>query len=156
LSRTAKEDFEATVTAFSAPKEFSVCDGAAAVQTGLFATQQPRKPFGLSYRTRVGNDIDGQEHAYKIHLIYNAVVAPSSRDNKTSGSDVEPNTLSWAISALPPTLTGRKPTAHFFVDSRWADPVKLAAFETILYGSDVAEARLPSVAELSTIFAPTT
>jgi hypothetical protein len=83
LNISAAEEFEGTINAFFAPAEFNACDGTVSVHNGLFATQQPRKPFGLSYRTRVGNDIDGAEHAYKVHLVYNALAAPSERENST-------------------------------------------------------------------------
>jgi len=149
---SAKEEFEATINAFTAPKEFAPCDGVAAMQNGLFATQQPRKAFSLSYRTLIGNDVDGQEHAYKIHLVYNALAGPSERSNSTLGDNVEPNSLSWQITTLPPSLTGMKPTAHFVIDSRYTPPNLLAAIEDIIYGSDAADPRMPLASELVALF----
>lgn len=152
LNLASKEEFEATINAFSAPKEFAPCDGVSSIQNGLFATQQPRKAFSFSYRTRVGNDTEGKEHGYKIHLVYNALAGPSERNNSTLGDSVEPNTYTWQITTLPPSLTGRKPTAHFVIDSRYTPRVLLSTIEDILYGSDAAEARLPMVSELITMF----
>lgn len=153
LNIASKEEFEATINAFTAPKEFAPCDGVGAMQNGLFATQQPRKTFSLCYRTMIGNDVDGQDHGYKIHLVYNALAGPSERSNSTLGDNVEPNSLSWKITTLPPTMSGLKPTAHFVIDSRYTDPTRLANVEDILYGSDAADARIPSVSELMSIFA---
>ena len=152
LNISSKEEFEATINAFTAPKEFGPCDGVGAMQNGLFATQQPRKSFSLSYRTLIGNDVDGQEHGYKIHLVYNALAGPSERSNSTLGDSVEPNSLSWKVTTLPPSMSGRKPTAHFVIDTRYTPPLVLKAIEDILYGSNSGEARIPSVAELFDIF----
>ena len=154
LNIAAAEEFEATLNALFSPPEFAVCDGISAVQNGLFATQQPRVSFGLSYRTRLGNDVDGADHAYKIHLVYNALAAPSDRPNKTLGDSVDPTIFSWGITTLPPSVTGLKPTAHFVIDSRSTDPIKLSNVEDILYGSDVVSASLPTPDELIAIFAP--
>ena len=153
LNLAAAEEFAATINAFSAPKEFAPCDGISSVQNGLFATQQPRKAFGLSYRTNIGNDVDGQNHGYKIHLVYNALAGPSERTNATMGAEVQPTTLTWQITTLPPSLTGRKPTAHFVIDSRYALPSLLIDVEDILYGNETSEARLPTVSELVDMFA---
>lgn len=153
LNLAASEEFVATINAFNSPPEFGVCDGIAAVHTGLFATQQPRRPFGLSYRTMIGNDLNA-EVGYKIHLVYNALAAPSERPNSTMNNSPEPATLSWGITTLPPSVTGFKPTAHFVVDSRYADSGALADLEDILYGSTEDDAALPTVDELIALFAP--
>lgn len=152
LNLSSKEEFEATINAFTAPKEFAPCDGVSALQNGLFATQQPRKAFSLSYRTMIGNDVDGQEHGYKIHLVYNALAGPSERSNNTLGDNVDPNSLSWQITTLPPSLSGLKPTAHFVIDSRYTPAGLLKAIEDILYGSDAADPRMPLASELVTMF----
>lgn len=153
LNISAAEEYEATLEAFYNPPEFAVCDGIASVQNGLFVTQQPRKSFNLSYRTKIGNDVDQSDHAYKIHLIYNALAAPSDRKNNTTGDSVEPSTFSWGITTLPPSITGFKPTAHLVIDSRFTLVATLTAVEDILYGSDVNVARIPSPDELVTLFA---
>lgn len=152
LNISSAEEFEATINAFSCPPEFAPCDGMVSIQNGLFVTQQPRKSFGFSYRTKIGNDVDGSEHAYKIHLIYNALAAPSQRDNNTISESVEPTVFSWKITTLSPQITGYRPTAHFVIDTRYTDPTTLSTIEDILYGSDSTPSRLPDVSELLTIF----
>lgn len=152
LNLASNEEFVATIQAFSSPKEFGPCDGTRSVHNGLFVTQQPRIPFSLSYRTKVGNDIDGPDYGYKIHIVYNALAAPSSRSNNSIDSSPEPIEFSWSVSTLPPAITGFKPTAHFVIDSRFMYSVRLAAIEDILYGSDATAPRLPSVSELLWLF----
>jgi hypothetical protein len=152
LNISAAEEFEATINAFFAPTEFNACDGTVSIHNGLFATQQPRKPFGLSYRTRVGNDIDGADYAYKIHLVYNALSAPTDRDNSTLSNSIDPSKYSWAITTTPPMGSGVKPTAHFVIDSRFTDSTLLASVEDILYGNEIGSSRLPSATELIDLF----
>lgn len=148
----AAEEFEATIDSFNNPPEFGPCDGVASINNGLLATQQPRKPFGFSYRTKLGNDTDGVDHAYKIHLIYNALAAPSQRSNSTVSDSLQPNTLSWSITTLPPAVSSLKPTAHFVIDSRSTPSDLLVEVEDILYGTVDATSRLPEVQELLGIF----
>lgn len=152
LHLSSNEEYAATINAFSSPPEFGPCDGTQSIQNGLFATQQPRIPFGLSYRTKLGNDLDGSDHAYKIHMVYNALAAPSSRSNNSMNDAPDPISFSWAIETLPPAITGYKPTAHFVVDSRYADTSALEDLEDVLYGSDALQATLPTVSELIAIF----
>lgn len=152
LNLAGREEFVATINAFSSPLEFGPCDGTMAIQNGLFITQQPRIPFGLSYRTQLGNDVDGLSHAYKIHLVYNALAAPSSRSNNSVGDTTDPIDFSWAITTLPPAITGYKPAAHFVIDSRFVTGTILADIEDILYGSEALQARLPTVSELVAMF----
>lgn len=149
---SAAEEFEATLKAYGFPEQFAVCDGSAQPYSGLFLTQQPRKSFGLSYRTLLGNDLDGLLHGYKIHLVYNALASPSTRENTTLGSEVSPTTNSWKITTRPPVITGYRPTAHFVIDSRTSDPLVLSQVEDILYGSEAEAPRLPDPDELMTIF----
>lgn len=151
-NRAAAEEFAATITAYTYPDEFGECDGSAPIKNGLFATQQRRKSFGLSYRTRIGNDVDGVEHGYKLHLLYGASVAPSARDNQTMGETVEPFNFSWQVTAKPQLVAGFKPTPHFVIDSRETPLEVLNAIEEILYGTDTTQARLPSIPELRYIF----
>lgn len=148
------EEFNATIQAFSAPREFGPCDGTSEIYGGLIATQQPRRPFDFSYRTRIGNDTEGSEHGYKIHLVYNALAAPSQRNNTSLGQENSPQTLSWAITTMPPRTTGLKPTAHFIVDSRTTDPAVLENVLDLLYGSDITEPTMPTVGELMGLFGP--
>lgn len=152
LNLAAAEEFEATINAYSSPPEFGPCDGQGAVYNGLFATQQPRKPFSLSYRTKVGNDSDGTDHAYKIHLVYNALAAPTNRSHQSMADSQNVSSLSWKITTLPPGISGYRPTSHFVVDSRFTPADILAQLEDTLYGNQSFNAALPTVAELLTIF----
>lgn len=148
----AAEEFEASVRAYSSPPEFNVCEGISSIQNGLFATQQPRQAFNFSYRTLIGNDTDGVDHGYKIHLVYGALAAPASRTNTTFSSDSNPMMLNWNFTTLPPIVSGRKPTAHFIIDSRLTPLVLLVEVEDILYGTEAWVPRIPLVPELITIF----
>lgn len=153
LNVSAYEEFDATISAFASPPEFAQCDGVAIVQNGLFASQQPRKSFNFSYRTKVGNDTEGEEHGYKIHLVYNALAGPSTRTNETISADkTSPITFSWKISTIPPILTGIRPTAHFVIDSRYTTAELLASVEDILYGAASVEASLPTAQDLYAMF----
>lgn len=151
LNISTPEEFQATITAFTYPDEFGQCDGTAQVRTGLFVTQQRRKSFGMSYRTKIGNDLT-PDHGYKIHLIYNALAAPSDRSHSTISDSTDPNDFSWTVTTRPPVTAGYHRTAHIVIDSRYTDPVTLAAVEDILYGTDILSASLPTLAELATIF----
>lgn len=150
---SATEEFEATIEALSSPREFGPCDGSTELYSGLTVTQQKRKQFGLSYRTKVGDDLEGLDHGYKIHLVYNALAAPSDRNNETIGQDIPVQSLSWAVTTQPPNAVGYRPTSHFVIDSRRADPEALATLEDLLYGTDVTAPEFPTVAELLAIFA---
>ncbi len=136
LDVVANEDFQATIEAFSAPAEFAACEGSKMLSPGLFATQQPRKTFGMSWRTLIGNDLRGTEHGYKLHIVYGATVAPSSRSYKTISSDSDLETRQWTISTVPPPANLYKPTAHFVLDSTKIDPYLLENVETLLYGNE--------------------
>lgn len=145
------EDFGATVEAYTYPKEFEECDGSKEIAPGVYAGQQTRKPFGMSYRTLIGNDIAGEEYGYKLHLVYGAKAKPASKSRQTINESVEAATLSWELTTTPVNVTGGKPTAHLVIDSTVVDAEKMAAIEAILYGSESEEARLPlpdEVAEL--------
>jgi hypothetical protein len=150
-STTSSEEFGAVIEAYSSPAEFAQCEGDTIVN-GLIATQQPRKPFGLCYRSGVGNDTDGTYHAYKIHLIYNALAAPSNRKHSTIGKNSTPDTRSWTITTRPPNASNIRPTAHFVIDSRLTEPTLLASVEDVLYGSADNWPSLPTVPALFDIF----
>jgi hypothetical protein len=152
LNLASSEEFEATITALGAPSQFDICDGRRSIQNGLIATHQPRVPFGFSYRTKIGNDIQGTEHGYKIHLVYNALAGPASRSHTSLGPEANPQTLDWSITTLAPAITGYKPTAHLVVDTRYTDPDVLSAVEDVLYGNDAVNASLPSPNDLIAIF----
>lgn len=147
------EEFKGTIQAFSAPPEFAVCDGVANIYAGLSITQQPRKQFGFAYRTLIGNDVAGENHGYKLHLVYNALSKPAARDNTSLSDSTEPMDLSWDIETVPPPITGFKPSAHLVISSLTAAPEHLEAVENIIYGMDGgSSARQPTVGELVTIF----
>lgn len=153
LNIASAEEYEATIEAYSAPPEFSRCDGTGTLHAGLFITQQPRKSFSFCYRTLIGNDIDALEHGYKIHLVYNALSGPSSRSYKTVSNSVEPLVFSWPITTLPPAMLGFKPSAHVIIDSRQTSDAMLHQIEDILYGTDTTPPSLPTPQELAIMFA---
>ena len=114
--------------------------------------QQARKTFGLCYRTAIGNDIDGNDHGYKLHIIYGALAAPTEKAYATINDSPEAITFSWEVTTTPVNVTGAKPTASITIDSTKATPEKLAALEKILYGDAEVEARLPLPDEIKQIF----
>ena len=151
LNLISAEEFGATIEAYTYPDEFAECDGSAALIPGVFIGQQARKTFGLSYRTVLGNDVEGNDHGYKLHLIYGAVAAPSEKGYTTINDSPEAITFSWEVTTTPVNVTGFKPTASLTIDSSKVDADKLAALEAVLYGSDSEEARLPLPDEIVTI-----
>lgn len=150
LNLVSAEEFGATVEAYTYPDEFAECNGEAALAKGVTVGQQTRKTFGMSYQTKVGNDING-DLGYKIHIIYGALAAPSEKAYATVNDSPEAITFSWEISTTPVEVTGFKPTASITVDSTKVDADKLAALEAILYGSESEEARLPLPSEIVTL-----
>lgn len=152
LNLASSEEFEAVIEALTYPDEFAFCEGYASAYNGLLVTQQPRKSFGLTYRTKIGNDLNGSDFAYKIHLIYNALAEPTQRSNNTMDDSINLSPFSWKITTRPPTITGYKRSAHFVIDSRFTDPMVLSAVEDVLYGTNSAGANLPSPTELFNIF----
>ncbi len=136
LNLISNEDFGATIEAYTYPDEWKECDGSAELTKGVIIGQQPRKKFGMCYRTVLGNDVDNGEYGYKLHLIYNALAAPSEKGYSTISDSPEAITFSWEITTTPVDVDGHKPTACLTIDSTKADPAKLAALEDILYGKD--------------------
>jgi len=153
LNLAAAEEFEATITAFFSPPEFARCDGRAEIHPGLFATHQPRRTFDFSYRSKIGNDQNGTDHAYKIHLIYNALAAPADRTYETLDDETEPMTHEWSITTRPPQIFGYRPTSHFVIDSRTTPEATLTTLEDILYGSAEGLPQIPTATSLIDIFA---
>lgn len=148
LALVGAEDFGLTIEAYTYPDEWEQCDGSAEIAPGVLAGQQNRKIFGLSYRTKLGNDVDGQDHGYKLHLVYGGLASPSERGYQTVNDSPEPINPSWEVTTTPVDVPGFKPTARLIITSTKADPAKLAALETILYGSEEAEPRLPLPGEV--------
>lgn len=143
LNLLSNEEFGATIEAYTYPDEFAECDGSAQLATGVMIGQQKRKVFGLCYRTTIGNDVDGNDHGYKLHLVYGCLAAPSEKAYATINDSPEAITFSWEVSTTPVNVTGFKPTSQITIDSTKADPTKLQALEDILYGSAEKEASLP-------------
>lgn len=146
------EEYAATITAFTYPTEFEACNGEGNANTGLYAMHQPRVPFDLSYRTLIGNDVDGVNHGYKIHLVYGALVAPSQRANGTLNDSSNASDFSWAIKANPPAVPGFKATAHFVIDTRTAYAASVSDIEDIIYGTSTTDPRMPTFSEINDIF----
>lgn len=146
------EEYKATVEAYMYPDEFAECDGSKELSDGVYIGQQSRTPFGLCYRTKIGNDVDGENHGYKLHLIYGALASPSEKSYATVNDSPEAITLSWELSTTPVEVKNGKPTASLTIDSTKADPAKLAQLEGILYGGESEEARLPLPDEIATLF----
>ena len=136
LNMISAEDYAATIEAYTRPDEFAECDGTASITDGVYVTQQPRKTFGFSYVTKIGNDTEGTNKGYKIHLVYGCTAAPSSKDYNTINDSPEAMTLSWEVSTTPITVPGYKPTAHIIIDSTKVNSTKLGTFKDILYGTD--------------------
>ena len=162
LNLVSAEEFGGTIEAFTSPPEFSACDGLAAPSDGLTVGQQTRSTFGLSYRTKVGNDLAGQDAGYKLHLVYGLLASPSEKAYQTVNDSPEAMTLSWEVTSTPiPVNDALKPTSIITVDSTKVDAADLAVLEKRLYGSAAGAggtppetfAKLPLPAEVLAIFA---
>lgn len=151
LNLISVEEFGATIEAYTYPEEFEACDGSATLTEGVTVGQQPRKPFGLAYRSLLGNDIDGQEHGYKIHLVYGCMAAPSDKNYETINDSPDAIAFSWEVTTTPVAVEGFKPSASLTIDSTKIEASKLQEIEDILYGSVTEEPRLPLPDELVVI-----
>lgn len=143
LNLISAEEFGLTVEAFTYPAEFAECDGSASPVAGMTVGQQPRKLFGLSYRTIQGNDVAGEAYGYKLHLAYGCLASPSEKPYSTVNDSPEAITFSWEVSTTPVPVTGYKPTALIVIDSVTADATALAALEDTLYG-ETGDPTLPN------------
>lgn len=143
------EEFGATVEAYTYPEEFEQCDGSAALMEGITIGQQPRKSFGLVYKTVIGNDVQGQDLGYKIHIIYGAKAAPSEKAFATINDSPEAVTFSWELSTVPVPVSGHRPTATVVIDSTKVEAEKLALLEAKLFGSEMEESTLPLPDEIA-------
>lgn len=151
LNLYSAEEFAATVEAYTYPDEFAECDGSAEIAPGVTIGQQKRKTFGMCYTTVLGNDTDGNDYGYKIHIIYGANAAPSEKAYATINDSPEAITFSWELSTTPVEIAGHKPTASLTIDSTKTTPEKMKAIEDILYGTESQEPRLPLPSEIAEV-----
>lgn len=151
LDLISKEEFGATIEAYTYPDEFAQCDGSAELVKGVSLGQQGRKTFGLCYRTIVGNDTNKDKHGYKLHLIYGATASPSEKAFASVNDSPEAITFSWEVKTTPVAVEGFEPTASITIDSTKVDATKLKALEDVLYGTESEEARLPLPDEIKEI-----
>lgn len=135
LNLMSNEEFGATIEAYTYPDEFALCDGSASIAKGVTIGQQKRSTFGLCYKTMLGNDTDGVDHGYKLHIIYGALASPSEKAYATINDSPEAITFSWEVTTTPVAVNGFKPTACVTIDSTKADADKLAELEQTLYGT---------------------
>lgn len=154
LNLISAEEFGATIEAYTYPEEFEACNGNKELvdNTGVYVGQQSRSVFGFCYRTMIGNDTDGQDHGYKLHLVYGCQVSPSEKAYQTINDSPEALTFSWELSTTPVNVTGKKPTALLVIDSTKIDSTKLAKIEAKLYGDESSTgAVLPTPDEIAEI-----
>lgn len=152
LNMISAEELSVSLEAYSSPEEFDECDGSKSAVEGVTVGQQDRKMFGLAFRTIIGNDVDNNNHGYALHLIYGCLAAPSEKAHATVNDSPEPATLSWEISTTPVNVNVEgmtfKPTASLEINSLKANKDKLAALETVLFGSEQEDAKLPLPGEV--------
>ena len=130
------EEFAATIGAYTFPDAFAACNGLMELAPGVFAGQQTRTPFGMTYRSLIGNDIQKEAYGYKLHFIYGASAAPSESAYASINESPEASEMSWEVSTTPVDIPGGKPSAKIVVDSTKATPAQLKALEDIIYGKD--------------------
>jgi len=153
LNIISAEEFGATIEAFTYPDEFAECDGTNIDTPGVAVGQQGRKTFGLSYRTKVGNDIEGADFGYKLHLVYGCQASPSEKAYATINDSPEAIAFSWDVTTTPAPVTGMKPTSLIVVNSTVVDPADLLSLENLLYGQAAIEAALPTPDAVIALFA---
>lgn len=156
LNLMTNEDMKFTVEAYTYPKNFAECCGEVEIAPGVIVTGQTRKPFGYSFRNILGNDTEGNDYGYIIHLLYGCMAAPVEKARQSINDSIEIEPMSWEVSTTPVDVPNQKPTAHMEINSTTVDPAKLAELETILYGSGETKGRLPLPTEIAEIFADST
>lgn len=135
LNLMSAEEASLSIEAYTYPEAFEECDGSREIVAGATIGQQPRKMFGLSYRTLIGNDQKQQDYGYKIHLVYGCLASPSDRSYATVNDSPEAISFSWGVTTTPVEIEGFRPTSIIIVDSTKTTQAKLSALETILYGT---------------------
>lgn len=147
----SNEEFGATIEAYTYPDEFAECDGSGQLAEGVLIGQQKRKIFGLCYRTTIGNDVDGNDHGYKLHLVYGCLASPSEKAYSTINDNPDAITFSWEVTTTPVNVTGFKPTSQITIDSTKVGTEKMEKIEQALYGTAEKEACLPLPDELTAL-----
>ena len=151
LNLFSTEELGLTIEAYTYPDEFTECDGSASIVDGVYAGQQRRKSFGLAYKTLLGNDTDGTDHGYRLHLVYGCTASPSEKGYSTVNDSPEAISFSWSVTTTPVEVAGLRPTALLTIDSTKVAQAKLKALEDVLYGTDSETPRLPLPNEVKTI-----
>lgn len=149
---TSSEEFGASVEAYTYPEGFALCDGSAELAPGIVIGGQDRKNFGFSYRTLIGNDVEGTAHGYIIHLVYGAKAAPTEKQRNTVNENPDAATFTWDVTTTPVKVTGHKPTAHLQLKSTVLEAKGLKAIEDVIYGAGEVAARLPLPDEILSIY----
>jgi hypothetical protein len=153
LENLTPSDFAAKLKAYTYPEVFDTVNGLAIVSPGLIAYEQPAHSFNLSYRTKLGNDIEGMEYGYKIHILYNIIANPESVGyNTLTDTDVQPVEFSWSLTGTPPKISRLRPTVHISIDSTTTPPEILTILEGKLYGTATSNPSLPSITEIGEYF----
>lgn len=155
LTLMSSEEFGASIEAYTYPEEFEVCDGSAQLALGVTIQQQPRATFGLAYKTIKGNDTEGENHGYKLHIIYGAKAAPSEKAYGTINDSPEAMTFSWELTTTPVEVAGHNPTATVVIDSTKIEAGKLKKIEDLLFGTEAKEASLPTPDEILALVSTT-
>lgn len=143
-------DFQGNLRAWTYPDEFLPYEGIIEEQAGFYVADQPGSKFGLSYQTKIGNDLDGTEHGYKIHILYNLTALPSQRSYQTMGQEIAPVEFEWTVTGIPEYIENYRPTVHIIFDSTKLDPWLLEDLEGIIYGDEDSDAYLPPLKGLAT------
>lgn len=152
LNLFSAEEFGATLEAYTYPDEFLQYDGLASPSPGVVVGQQPRRTFGLSYRTVMGNDVDGYEHGYKLHMIYGCYASPSEKSYNTINDSPDAISFSWDITTTPVQVSGLKPTSIVVIDSTKVSSSKLEELEDLLYGTVSTDPSLPLPNDIIALF----
>lgn len=155
LNVAGRKEYGGTIEAYTYPEEFNQFDGWWALDSGLGMDEQPRKAFDFTYRTGIGNDIDGANHGYKIHIIYGALATPSTRKYGSISDRVSPLTFAWDFTTTPQRVTSQNvqlPLSHVTIDSRKTNPTQLRLIESMLYGTDLEDSKLPPLQDILALF----
>lgn len=148
LDRHIPGSYAAKLSAFTYPDELEALLGTPQYAPGVFLHDQSAKPFHLSYRTLTGNDVDGTDHGYKLHIVYNVLAVPSDTVSETISDAPNLKPFEWTLTGTPATMFGIRPTSHISLDSRLIDGALLETIEVLLYGSDAVDATLPEFVDL--------